>query len=118
LEKVSQISDVLAPLVTQNVATRVLSHFHDEAARFVHLLTVANPSGAMADNKRQTDSNFNAVNGVSSRTYLVPEDFVPLVQDVVDTHPGLTFLKEASEFHSRYVHTVSDLPSAIIQLLD
>jgi len=39
------------------------------------------------------------------------EDFVPLVQDVVDTHPGLGFLKEATEFHSRYVHTVSfELP--------
>ena len=31
---------------------------------------------------------------------------MPLVQDVVETHPGLTFLKEAAEFHSRYVHTV------------
>jgi len=29
-----------------------------------------------------------------------------MVQDVVDTHPGLAFLKEATEFHSRYVHTV------------
>jgi len=42
-----------------------------------------------------------------TREFLVPEDFIPLVQDVVDTHPGLTFLKEAAEFHSRYVHTVS-----------
>ncbi|XP_066908433.1 uncharacterized protein [Halyomorpha halys] len=41
-----------------------------------------------------------------NRDYLIPEDFMPLVQDVVDTHPGLTFLKEAVEFHSRYVHTV------------
>lgn len=31
----------------------------------------------------------------------------PLVQDVVNTHPGLAFLKEASEFHSRYITTVS-----------
>nr|CAG4649922.1 EOG090X00JH [Sida crystallina] len=66
---------------------KILSHFHDEAARFVHLLT-------------------NAMSSCGGRTYLVPEDFVPLVQDVVDTHPGLTFLKEAAEFHSRYVHTV------------
>ena len=29
-----------------------------------------------------------------------------MVQDVVDSHPGLGFLKEATEFHSRYVHTV------------
>ena len=39
--------------------------------------------------------------------FIVPEDLVPLVQDIVDTHPGLLFLKEATEFHSRYVHTVS-----------
>lgn len=44
-----------------------------------------------------------------------------LVQDVVDTHPGLTFLKEAQEFHSRYVHTVSpvlllELPNLVLYL--
>jgi hypothetical protein len=55
----------------------------DEAAQFVWLLTAG------------------------SRSHLVPEDLVPLIQDVVDTHPGLLFLKEATEFHSRYVHTVS-----------
>ncbi|KAG8224309.1 hypothetical protein J437_LFUL007250 [Ladona fulva] len=59
---------------------------HDEASRFVFLLSwFSNPGG---------------------RHWLCAEDFYPLVQDVVDTHPGLTFLKEASEFHSRYVHTV------------
>ncbi|XP_070165770.1 uncharacterized protein [Polyergus mexicanus] len=40
------------------------------------------------------------------RNNILPEDLIPLVQDVVETHPGLTFLKEATEFHSRYVHTV------------
>ncbi|CAH4030865.1 unnamed protein product [Pieris brassicae] len=55
---------------------------HDQASRFVYILT----------------------RGKSNT--LSPEDFVPLVQDVVDTHPGLSFLKEATEFHSRYVHTV------------
>ena len=62
---------------------------HDEAAVFVSLLT----RGA--------------------RNHLVPEDMVPLIQDVVDTHPGLLFLKEATEFHSRYVHTVSRRGSAM-----
>ncbi|KAL4220124.1 Serine/threonine-protein phosphatase 2A regulatory subunit B'' subunit alpha [Mactra antiquata] len=38
--------------------------------------------------------------------YLEDDDLVPLIQDVVDTHPGLTFLLEAPEFHSRYVNTV------------
>ncbi|CAL4060675.1 unnamed protein product, partial [Meganyctiphanes norvegica] len=62
--------------------TRVLSTSHDGASRLVKVLS----RGA--------------------RNYLVPEDFLSLIQDVVDTHPGLTFLKEATEFHSRYVHTV------------
>ncbi|KAG5889324.1 hypothetical protein JTB14_027472 [Gonioctena quinquepunctata] len=55
---------------------------HDAASRFVYILTRGR------------------------RNWLAPEDFIPLVQDVVETHPGLTFLKEATEFHSRYVHTV------------
>ncbi|GAB6027054.1 Serine/threonine-protein phosphatase 2A regulatory subunit B'' subunit alpha [Chamberlinius hualienensis] len=42
----------------------------------------------------------------STRPYLLPEDFITLIQDIIDTHPGLTFLKEAEEFHSRYVQTV------------
>ncbi|XP_053600846.1 uncharacterized protein LOC128669773 isoform X1 [Plodia interpunctella] len=58
------------------------SQCHDQASRFVYILTRG-----------------------KSHT-LAQEDFVPLVQDVVDTHPGLSFLKEATEFHSRYVHTV------------
>ena len=62
---------------------------HDEAAQFMHILS---------HHKSRTHV----------RTLLTPEDFVPLVQDVVDSHPGLGFLKEATEFHSRYVHTVSN----------
>ncbi len=84
---------------------RIINNYHDEASRFVQLLTMINPNV----NASRTDNNFNGPmnNSASSgRFYLVPEDFVPLVQDVVDTHPGLTFLKEAAEFHSRYVHTV------------
>ena len=61
---------------------------HDEAAQFMHILS-----------HHKSRSHI--------RTLLTPEDFVPLVQDVVDSHPGLGFLKEATEFHSRYVHTVS-----------
>ncbi|XP_044945171.1 serine/threonine-protein phosphatase 2A regulatory subunit B'' subunit beta isoform X3 [Mustela putorius furo] len=62
---------------------KVLQSCHDDAAKFVHLLM---SPGA---------------------NYLVQEDFVPFLQDVVNTHPGLAFLKEASEFHSRYITTVT-----------
>ncbi|XP_073920296.1 serine/threonine-protein phosphatase 2A regulatory subunit B'' subunit beta isoform X4 [Castor canadensis] len=61
---------------------KILHNCHDEASRFVHLLMSPGCN------------------------YLVQEDFVPFLQDVVNTHPGLSFLKEASEFHSRYITTV------------
>lgn len=56
--------------------------YHDEAAKFVYILSKGRAR------------------------YLIPEDFVPMIQDVINTHPGLSFLKDAYEFHSRYVHTV------------
>ncbi|KAF6100667.1 protein phosphatase 2 regulatory subunit B''alpha [Phyllostomus discolor] len=61
---------------------KLLNNHHDDASKFIHLL--AKPS----------------------YSYLEQEDFIPLLQDVVDTHPGLTFLKDAPEFHSRYITTV------------
>ncbi|KFP86524.1 PREDICTED: serine/threonine-protein phosphatase 2A regulatory subunit B'' subunit beta [Acanthisitta chloris] len=61
---------------------KILQTCYDDAAKFVHLLM--NPGC----------------------NYLVQEDFIPFIQDVVNSHPGLSFLKEASEFHSRYITTV------------
>lgn len=57
-------------------------------------------------NKNDEAAQFLSLLTGGSGMYIVPEDLVPLVQDIVDTHPGLLFLKEATEFHSRYVHTV------------
>ncbi|XP_048453694.1 serine/threonine-protein phosphatase 2A regulatory subunit B'' subunit beta isoform X5 [Rhincodon typus] len=34
------------------------------------------------------------------------EDMGKIAKDVVNTHPGLTFLREAAEFHTRYITTV------------
>lgn len=65
-------------------ACRMTSFCHDAASRFIYIISRAN----------------------KSRPYMLPEDLAPLIQDVVDSHPGLAFLKEAAEFHSRYVHTV------------
>ncbi|CAJ0954519.1 unnamed protein product, partial [Ranitomeya imitator] len=61
---------------------KVLQTCHDDAAKFVQLL--AKPGCV----------------------YLEQEDLIPFLQDVVNTHPHLTFLREASEFHSRYITTV------------
>ncbi|XP_012940974.1 serine/threonine-protein phosphatase 2A regulatory subunit B'' subunit beta [Aplysia californica] len=61
---------------------KMFQNCHDEASKFLRL--AAKPGSSV----------------------LEFEDFDPLVQDVVETHPGLTFLQDAPEFHSRYVTTV------------
>ncbi|XP_067668923.1 serine/threonine-protein phosphatase 2A regulatory subunit B'' subunit beta-like isoform X1 [Haliotis asinina] len=61
---------------------KLMESYHDEASRFVKLLAKPNCN------------------------YIDDEDLVPLVQDVVESHPGLSFLQEAPEFHSRYINTV------------
>jgi len=38
--------------------------------------------------------------------YLVHEDFQPIMHVILETHPGLEFLKEAPEFQERYAETV------------
>ncbi|KAM8975923.1 serine/threonine-protein phosphatase 2A regulatory subunit B'' subunit beta-like isoform 2-T2 [Pelodytes ibericus] len=61
---------------------KILQTCHDDCAKFMQLL--AKPGC----------------------TYLEQEDFLPFLQDVVNTHSHLTFLRDASEFHSRYITTV------------
>ncbi|KAM4608956.1 serine/threonine-protein phosphatase 2A regulatory subunit B'' subunit beta isoform 2-T5 [Polymixia lowei] len=61
---------------------KTLQTCHDDASKFVHLL--AKPGC----------------------NYLEQEDLSPFLQDVVNSHAGLAFLKEASDFHSRYITTV------------
>ncbi|THD24380.1 Serine/threonine-protein phosphatase 2A regulatory subunit B'' subunit alpha [Fasciola hepatica] len=61
---------------------QVLTSCPDETARFVHMLTKGRA------------------------THLVQTDFNPLIQDILESHPGLAFLQAAKDFHSRYVATV------------
>ncbi|CAI5455138.1 unnamed protein product [Caenorhabditis angaria] len=55
---------------------------HDEASRFVYTLTFG------------------------SRSYLVPDDLYHMLMDVIHTHPGLVFYREATEFHDKYCQVV------------
>lgn len=61
----------------------ILLTCHDEAARFERLLGGPGDGG------------------------LSPEDLAPLVQDVADSHPGLSFLREAEPLRRDYVTTVT-----------
>ncbi|XP_078039720.1 uncharacterized protein LOC144471498 isoform X1 [Augochlora pura] len=60
----------------------------------------------MSNTHHDAASKFIRITTRGQRNSILPEDLIPLVQDLVETHPGLIFLKEATEFHSRYVHTV------------
>ncbi|KAH8859990.1 Serine/threonine-protein phosphatase 2A regulatory subunit B'' subunit alpha [Schistosoma japonicum] len=60
----------------------ILNTCPDEASKFVQLLTRGRA------------------------TYLVQSDFNSLIQDILESHPGLAFLEAAKDFHSRYVATV------------
>lgn len=55
---------------------------HDDASRFLSLLCPP------------------------SKIYLEFDDFLPFLKDIVSTHPGLNFLRDAPEFHTRYMNTV------------
>ncbi|CAF5103608.1 unnamed protein product, partial [Rotaria magnacalcarata] len=70
---------------------KLCKNHHDHASKFIHLLVVSSPSLAALPINRQ---------------YLTVDDWDYLVQDIIDTHPGLKFLREAREFHSRYIKTV------------
>lgn len=79
---------------------RMAQRHHDEASQFAFILACSSSSGGGGK------GGGGASRAGAGPLTLVAEDLVQLVQDVVDTHPGLGFLKEATEFHSRYVHTV------------
>eukprot|EP00760_Papus_ankaliazontas_P034461 PhM_4_TR7208/c0_g1_i1/m.30713/K11583/PPP2R3; serine/threonine-protein phosphatase 2A regulatory subunit B'' len=49
---------------------------------------------------------FNVIRQDSTRPYLVPGDFFPIVKELLRVHPGLDFLKQTPEFMDKYAETV------------
>ena len=43
------------------------------------------------------------------KDYMVPEDFKPLFHYLLESHPGLEFLKATPEFQERYADTVQEI---------
>ncbi|CAF1341647.1 unnamed protein product [Adineta steineri] len=68
---------------------KVCKNNHDDASKFVYILALSSPLSLP-----------------TNRQYLTTDDWDYLIQDIIDTHPGLKFLREAREFHSRYIKTV------------
>ncbi|UJR21734.1 hypothetical protein I4U23_024809 [Adineta vaga] len=72
--------------------TKVCKTNHDHPLKFIYLLLHSSSPGSSPL--------------PMNRHYLTVDDWDYLVQDIIDTHPGLKFLREAKEFHSRYIKTV------------
>jgi len=49
---------------------------------------------------------FNSLRNGADRSYLVPSDFTPLIENLLHWHPGLAFLRATPEFQQRYAETV------------
>ena len=98
----------------------ILENYHDTASKFIAVVS-ANRKVELGTNKSLSNRNKKLENKIHSATsevtsvsdtpnlsdlYLEFHDFMPVIQDIVDSHPGLVFLGQAPEFHSRYVQTV------------
>uniref|UniRef100_A0A915DY59 EF-hand domain-containing protein n=1 Tax=Ditylenchus dipsaci TaxID=166011 RepID=A0A915DY59_9BILA len=67
---------------------KMTSRCHDVASRFIFTL-----AAARAGHKATGD-------------YITKEDFLPMLMDLIYTHPGLHFLRDAPQFHSKYCEVV------------
>lgn len=71
----------------------MITNANDEAARFVFTLGSA---------RCNTSERTNAHN----KEFIRKEDFMPMFMDLIHTHPGLHFLKDTPQFHSKYCEVV------------
>ncbi|XP_021943705.1 uncharacterized protein LOC110842304 isoform X1 [Folsomia candida] len=95
----------------------LLTDVPDDAAKFVRILSSASrnfPVGYDKNNYNNNNTNMNIKYYTDHGNYcqdlkfveLTMTEFVQMIQDIIDTHPGLGFLRDAPEFHSRYITTV------------
>jgi Ca2+-binding EF-hand superfamily protein len=96
-------------------ATRAFYDAHMAKAspdrRLFEVLLGASPAapvveGAAPAGKKATAAQAAAAKEGRRRNHLVREDLIPLLQCMIDTHAGLAFLKEASDFQQKYIDTV------------
>ncbi|CEF62718.1 EF-hand domain and EF-hand domain pair-containing protein [Strongyloides ratti] len=77
-----------------NYWNNMTSSCHDEASRFIYTLAIGN-------------FNKEIVSPKSIRNHILKEDFIPMLTDLIETYPGLDFLRDAPNFHMRYIDVVT-----------
>lgn len=83
----------------------IIRNYHDTASKFVAIVETQRKNSEKTTSSSNSQSS-STIGSKESSHYLEFHDFMPVIQDVVDTHPGLSFLLQAPEFHCRYIQTV------------
>jgi len=81
----------------------IIRNYHDEASKFVAIVETQRKN---SEQKQANNEGTSWQKSEENKHFLEFHDFMPIIQDIVDTHPGLSFLVQAPEFHMRYVQTV------------
>jgi serine/threonine-protein phosphatase 2A regulatory subunit B'' len=66
---------------------------------------IASPASSSSSSSAPAASSSSSSAGVP-RKYLTRDDFKPIVQEIVNRHPGLEFLESTPEFQLKYAQTV------------
>lgn len=87
----------------------IIKNYHDEPSRFIAVVSTQRRNNENSSRKAEklglNKHNHSLIHSHKDH-FLEFNDFMPIIQDVVDSHPGLNFLLQAPEFHSRYIQTV------------
>lgn len=89
-----------------NLIFRMTALVNDSASRFIFTLALAR-SKINNNNNNNNENEINTKYKKKDDFYVTKTDFYPMMMDIIDSHPGLHFLKSSPQFHSRYCEVVS-----------
>lgn len=87
----------------------MIAEANDASSRFIFTLATARNQINNNNNDELLYKTKNKRN--ENLLYVTKNDFYPIMMDIIDSHPGLYFLKSSPQFHSRYCEVVSTLNS-------
>jgi len=67
---------------------------------------IASPASSSSSSSAPAASSSSSSSAGVPRKYLTRDDFKPIVQEIVNRHPGLEFLESTPEFQLKYAQTV------------
>lgn len=91
----------------------MIAHANDISSRFIFILA-AGRKKMNNNNNNENDLHKMKYKKDEELLYVTKSDFHPMMMDIIDSHPGLHFLKSSPQFHSRYCEVVCFLNIQLI----